>query len=304
MTSAMADLIIYADAGGSKTVARGICGANGRQFEVRGGACVPSSGIAEALGSIEGTIAHLIDAAGMTPGRVRIWLALASAGIDDEVSKQSFLTGLAEAVHELRLVGDGEAALMGCVGDRDGAVISVGTGVAAFAKRQGQSTFYDGWGWPYGDRGGGAHIGREAVAAFLEATDFDQVGLDPLHDALVNTIGAGRAAIFVWLASASRKAAAALAPLVAESAAAGSHAAAGVMADAAGHIQRLIHAIRPADGGPVYLTGGAVGLIEPYLQLDTPIEIVPDACLLGARHLAVDWLSNMHRDALRASLKQ
>lgn len=294
MIKKMADLTIYADAGGSKTVARAVRHSDGRQFEVLGGGCVPSSGMSAALASIVGVVDDIVEAAGLNKNSARIRLALASAGIDDDASKSRFLAGLSAAVQEVRLAGDGEAALLGCVGDRDGAVVSVGTGVAAFARTAGHKASYDGWGWPFGDRGGGAHIGREAVAAFLGAMDTGEVATDLLYIALRENIGASRAAVFDWLKSANRKETAALAPLVGDRAEAGSPAARGIMFDAAGHILRLSRAIRPVAGDPVHLTGGAVSLIRPYLG-DAPLTIVPDACLAGARHLAADWLADTHQ---------
>lgn len=284
----MVEFVVIADAGGSKTVAQGVRLHDAVEFAAQDGPCVPSTDLWGALDCIS-RIATTLAAAAGSGGPCA--LALSSAGIDTRDMRAGFEAALRERFAQVRLVSDGEAALLGCFGDHAGAVVSVGTGVVAHARAaNGATTALGGWGWPAGDRGGGAWLGRRAVEEFLDAVDGGRTSSDPLFRSMAATLGDTREEVFSWLASARRRAYAEFAGLVVEAELAGSECAAGLLAEAGGRVGTLVHALNEAGHSEVAVTGGLAATLCPFV-VGAKLRVVPDACLAGARRLAAPWLA-------------
>ena len=284
----MVEFVIIADAGGSKTVAQGVRLHDAVEFATHDGPCVPSTDLRSALDCI-GRIATTLAAAAGSSGPCA--LVLSSAGIDTRDVRTEFATALRERFAQVRLVSDGEAALLGCFGDDTGAVVSVGTGVVAHARAaDGATTALGGWGWPAGDRGGGAWLGRRAVEEFLDAVDAGRTSSDPLFRGMAANLGDTREEVFSWLIGAGRRAYAEFAGLVVEAELAGSECAADLLAEAGGRVGTLVQVLNKAGYSEVAITGGLATTLCPFV-VGAKLRVVPDACLAGARRLAAPWLT-------------
>lgn len=216
-----------------------------------------------------------------------ICLSAGLAGLSGPGSPALVRTAFA-GFRQVLLSGDGYAALVGCVGAEPGALIAVGTGsvgcgfdtCGAYAQR-------GGWGFPAGDRGGGAWIGLQAVTRWLEARDGLRPAMPVLGAALEARLGHDRSAILGWLRGASPARFASLAPAVL-AAADRDPAAAGLLHEAAAHLGRLAGGL--CHGGTIAVAGGLAAPLLPYLaMLDGGIDVrlaVADAALAGAFKIA------------------
>ncbi len=202
---------------------------------------------------------------------------LGAAGAADRV--RAALAGFA-AVH---LSSDGYAALAGAFGAQPGVLVVAGTGVAGLARgADGRVRSASGWGVPAGDRGGGAWLGFALVQRWLERLDGYPGPESPLWSAAAGLAGTERPAILAWLRRADPANFAALAPAIT---AAGDALANELLDEAAGHLIRLVDAIRPA-GAPLTMTGGLAAALAARVEAALgPVQ--QGACpLLGAWRIA------------------
>lgn len=108
------------------------------------------------------------------------------AGRREEVTVACAVSGLTDAgalvarvlsecadlgVRRVVAAHDSIAGYLGCVGDAEGAVVAVGTGVVTLAVGHGASARVDGWGNIMGDAGSGYWIGRAGLEAAMRAHD-------------------------------------------------------------------------------------------------------------------------------------
>ena len=287
----MLDFVIIADGGGTKTQATGVRGRDGVSFEAAAGSCVPGTDMLVALRSIEDVTERLLGDAQVDRTRSRIGLSLACAGLDISSSKLSFVQQLKARFDSVIVRSDGVAALDACVNDKSGAVVAIGTGVVATARTSAHAVIQlDGWGWPAGDRGGGAWIGRNAVERYLEAVDWGATGFDPLFNDISSELGADKAEIFDWLASATRRDYAAIARLVVSAAAEGSGAGQKLLREAAVQVECLGSILGKKHGiKSIYITGGLATSLSAYLNTEQ-FQLFPDATFAGAALGAAEWL--------------
>jgi glucosamine kinase len=158
-----------------------------------------------------------------------------------------------------RWSSDGYTALIGAFGGGPGALLSVGTGVVGCRlDRLGQFAQLGGWGFPAGDRGGGAWLGLRLVNDHLEERDgYGPVDGSPdLWPRVAAVIGTERAAILDWLRTARPADFAALARLVVRAGEAGDAYVQALLDEATGHLLRLARALGPGRERPLSLGGG------------------------------------------------
>ncbi len=174
----------------------------------------------------------------------------------------------------IAVMTDGLAALIGAHSGGPGAVLALGTGVAAQALRPaGDVVVASGWGLTVGDEGGGAWIGRAGVSMLTRALDGRIARRGPMLDALADAVGADYGAIQMWLVSVSATRFAHLAPLIVAAADAGDPLADRILRDAAAEVELALHAVAP--DGPVALLGGLASTIAPRLSSDVQTRLVP-----------------------------
>lgn len=202
---------------------------------------------------------------------------LGAAGAADRVREA--LAGFAR-VH---LSSDGYVALAGAFGAQPGALVVAGTGVAGLARSaDGWVRSASGWGFPAGDRGGGAWLGFALVQRWLERLDGYPGPDSRLWSDVAGLAGTERPAILAWLRRADPADFAALAPAITT---AGDCLADELLDEAAGHLVRLVRAIRPVDA-PLAMTGGLAAALAPRVEAAFgPVRL--GACpLLGAWRIA------------------
>jgi N-acetylglucosamine kinase-like BadF-type ATPase len=86
-----------------------------------------------------------------------------------EQASQAWRAALGTRV--VRLTDDAVTSYLGALGDRSGAVVAAGTGVAVLASRDAASARVDGWGPVLGDDGGGHWVGQQGLRSAFRRLD-------------------------------------------------------------------------------------------------------------------------------------
>ncbi|GAA3490846.1 N-acetylglucosamine kinase [Streptomyces cremeus] len=173
-------------------------------------------------------------------------------------------------VRRVALAADAVTAYAGALGQRPGAVLAAGTGLIGVGTDLTAWRRADGWGHLLGDCGGGAWIGRAGLEAAMRAHDGRAGGSAALLRRLEAVFGPpGELPGLLYPRTDRPAVLASFAPEVAVCAAEGDPVAAGVMAEAAGHIAVTAAAVcpRPVAGvvPEVAFTGGLLRLGAPLL---------------------------------------
>lgn len=218
-----------------------------------------------------------------------LWAALAGAGRESARSAVEAELGRTGVARAFRVGTDVEAAFHDAFADGPGVLLVAGTGSIAWGRAEdGREDRVGGWGAHLGDEGSGYAIGREALRRIMRAAD----GRDPdtrLHDVVLRQLGLEAVEDLVrWIAGAQRSRVAALAPLVAEAAAAGDGVAAEIVDGAVGELVRHVAALVEKLGP--WKTAPSVALAGGLLHLGRPLRKPLEAALTrdGARLLERD----------------
>ncbi len=251
--------ILAVDGGGTKTRAVLAPGKGGVIAEATGGPCNLFQDPAGGLAEIRALWQQLCLGVGLDPEAAAAVTVLSAglAGTSAPGSAERFRAAFADFA-ALHLSSDGYVALIGAVEGRPGALLAIGTGVVGFRLRaDGANRQFGGWGFPIGDRGGGAWLGFRAVGDWLERLDGygadAESGLWPLLEA---RLGSSPSAILAWLKEARPREFASLAPLVIETAGRGDRHARLLIDEAADHLVRLAHALAATESEKLVLGGG------------------------------------------------
>jgi len=216
--------------------------------------------------------------------RIIACLALAGASEPEELAK-------AQAhklpFHKTLITTDARAACVGAHGGDDGGVIIVGTGSIAWGTRRGHTFRIGGWGLQLSDEGSGAWVGREALRRVLMAHD-GRLDWTELLTTLFRRFHSNPHEIVRWAAGAVPADYGVLAPEVVRSAAAGDAVADEIMAEAAGHVDKMAARLVALGVDRIALVGGLSGPLAPRVNETTRAHLVPPKgdALQGALHLA------------------
>jgi glucosamine kinase len=235
--------------------------------------------------------------AGFDPARAagNICLSTGVAGLSAAGALAAMRMSFAE-FGELLLSGDGYAALIGAFGGGPGALLAIGTGVVGCAlDEEGRVRRLGGWGFPAGDRGGGAWLGLQLLGAWLEWRD--GIGpASPLWEHLSAVLPDERPAILDWMARARSAEFAALARPLAE--ATGDPVAEALLDEAAIHLACLARALLTGSATRLALSGGlaplfaprlAAALGEERLALEAVPSVLAGAFLIGTGRAAPEF---------------
>ena len=275
------------DIGGTNT--RGALFSDQRHLLTRaqgpGGAL--SLGVDKAEAAIRGVWQEISAEVAVDPKHTRVGIGIAGNGLTERV--QALKARLSDFA-EITIVGDGYGALLAATGGRPGAMISVGTGVAALRLREdGWTQSISGWGFPGGDRGSGAWIGLQVMSALTR--QFDAVTLDPpMSEAFVAEahaiIGKTEEEIQNWLTTGRAWQYAKLAPLVLEGHTKKDPFCSQIFRSAAQEIADVGRALHPDGTGTVYLMGGlGAAMVEDCADL------APELTWLSSSAPAIDGLA-------------
>jgi glucosamine kinase len=204
----------------------------------------PPGALANILAVTRGVLAE----AGADPARVRAGLGLAGGNV--AARRAPVLAALPVAA--ARIESDGWTAARGALGQDDGIVAAFGTGSVWAVQRGGAIRLAGGWGFLLGDEGGGAPLGRAALAAALAALDGLPPGPTPLAQALLDRHGGAEGVV----AFAARAAPADFARLAPEIMASDDPLALAVTRAAGDAIRAMRHALDPAGALPLVVLGG------------------------------------------------
>ncbi len=264
-------LILGVDGGGTKTTAlvAGLDG-SGRMTILGSGRGGPSnlrlSGKEQSLHSLDNAIDAALLEAGM-PGRRLDYAVLALAG-STSPDVQSDVSNWAEnrqLAARLEVVHDALPVLAHGTDDGWGIALIVGTGsVAVGVDRHGRAVTKGGWGHWFGDKGSGFYLGYRALSAVAEASD--QIGpatlLSEMVMAQLGTQDPRSILMQVSSGGDTRRAVAALAPIVMQAAALKDKVARRIVRGAVKEAVKLVAAVarelafeRPY---PLALAGGVV----------------------------------------------
>lgn len=160
-----------------------------------------------------------------------------------------------------KVLGDGEIAVAGALGSRDGIVAALGTGSVFTRQLAGAFTSIGGWGPVLGDEGGGAWMGRQLLARVLRAVD----GLEPrtpLVESMLETLG-GPQRIVGFARDAVGADFAAQVPAILH--AGDDPLAQTILAEAQGHIEAGIARLQPDPPLPVIFAGRLGQVFAPRI---------------------------------------
>ena len=213
--------------------------------------------------AVTGAVDQALREAGRTLETTRFAAACCgmSGGPDD---KRDILAGLLPA-GRLEVVTDAQIALWGATGGEPGIVVIAGTGSIALGQNaRGETASAGGWGYVFGDDGGGFGIVRQALRAALRQEE----GWGPstlLQELLLTECAATTANELMhrfYTEDYPRKKIAALAHLVGKAASQGDESARQILNKAAHHLARLASAVREqlfrGEGGVTVATVGGV----------------------------------------------
>lgn len=240
--------------------------------------------------TISAAVDSLFTAVGL-PGEAlrQTHFGIGLAGANNADQRQRFM-GAAPAAGSLRVATDAYIAALAAHGGAAGAVVIVGTGSVGYRiESAGRSRLVGGWGFPVGDEGSGAWIGRVAVAQAVQVIDNRFRGrVTALHRTVLDHCGPTREAMLGWLLGATSTRYAEVAPLVVDCAARGDLAALDIVTRAGHEIDELAKALDPARHVPLALVGGLAEALMPFLpeKLRNWARAPQEEALAGALMLA------------------
>ncbi len=202
----------------------------------------------QAMRNIQAAMRAALSAAELSPDAVAaVGLGIAGASIY-HYNAADWLRQVAHGVlPRARVVpsSDFEIALVGALGERQGLLVLAGTGSLAYGvNAAGEAALVGGWGYVLDDAGSGYWLGLHGLRAVVHADD-GQGPPTALTRRLLGALELQRARdLVLWLYRAKTprtREIAALAPLVLETAAAGDHVAAKLVAQACDTLTYLAH---------------------------------------------------------------
>lgn len=261
------------DIGGTET--RGaLFGPDGNELaRASGPAGALSLGVEASEAAIRGVWAHVTAQVSHPPAldETRLCAGLAGMGLAGRV--QALKHQLAD-FQDTHFVGDGYAALIATTQGAPGALISVGTGVAALRlDAKGQTITLSSWGFPAGDLGSGAWLGlrlTNVLTRYLDGIPDDPPLTDAMADQILHITGDTPSKIMEWLTGSRARQYASLAPVIVEFAENGDPFARQMLRAAAAEITAVAAALYGADPGDVNLSGGLGRILQPYCAEQAP----------------------------------
>jgi glucosamine kinase len=278
------------DGGGTKCRIR-IRGQDGGFLsEAVGGLANLYSDLDGALATILATITEALAKAGLKPeDRRHMHVGLGLAGAVTEETT----TAVRRALRPFASVSvdvDAYAACLGAHDGGDGGIVIAGTGSAGLALVQGQRHWIGGFGFPLGDQGSGAMLGRSALRRAALSLD-NLIPASPLLDELLGQFNRDRDAFAEWARHALPRDYAQFAPRIFAAAAQGDRHGHALVEEAAQAVARLANELLARGAPRIALVGGLARPFAPYL----PHQLKPH--LVEAKRDPLDGAIMMARRA-------
>ncbi|TBX16169.1 BadF/BadG/BcrA/BcrD ATPase family protein [Nioella sediminis] len=283
MTQTKSNLVIGVDGGGSNC--RLALDTGARVYEVKAGSANVSTDIHGALATLRNGLESLAQSAGLTLDDLRNARAyLGLAGVVGPTIAETVTKAL--PIENAVVEDDRIAAVMGALGQADGAVIGIGTGSFLGRHSSGHIDLIGGWGFILGDEASGADLGRKLLSRALHAADGLNSG-SSLTSRILDEMG-GPAGIVGFAATAKPVAFARFAPRIVEAAGNGDAVACALMNEGAAYILAGLDRLGWQQGERLCLIGGLAQRYRPFLP--TPVADAltdpDDTALAGALALA------------------
>lgn len=220
--------------------------------------------IAESAQRIVQLIERVMLGAGSAPPASALVVGAAGAGHERERA------GLEEALRDsqiaarLQVTTDAAIALQSAFAGSPGMLLLAGTGAIGVGRSaKGGMQRVGGWGWQFGDEGGGYSLGRAAVSAVTRSHD----GRSPDTRLTAELLGARNLGsvedLLAWARGATADEIAALAPLVGKVAARGDPVAETLVETAAHELAHYVEALLAHIPGPDLPVALAGGVLQP-----------------------------------------
>jgi glucosamine kinase len=224
-----------------------------------------------------------------TSARPGLHYGIGLAGASNTRQRDAFVAAAPPAAG-LKVATDAYIACIAAHGGRPGAIVIVGTGSVGYRiEAPGRCRLVGGWGFPAGDEGSGAWLGREAVAQALHVLD-GRYRHRPtaLHRAVIAHCGGTRQAMLGWLFQAPPGRFAELAPLIVEHALQGDREGVALVSAAGREIDALANLLDPSHAVPLALVGGLSEPLQPFLpeRLRRRTRVPEADPIVGALRLA------------------
>ncbi|MGE4249383.1 MAG: BadF/BadG/BcrA/BcrD ATPase family protein [Parvibaculaceae bacterium] len=291
-------LFLGIDGGGTKCRARIRAEDGALRSEAIGGFANIYSDFDAALSTILATAREALRKAGLIgAGLERLHVGLGLAGVvTEEAAERVRRAGLPFAAFSVDV--DAYVACLGAHDGRDGGIVIAGTGSAALALVGGKRHWLGGWGFPLGDDGSGAILGRAALRRAALAFD-GMIESSFLLDELLAEFGHDRQGFGDWALTALPRDYARFSPRIFAAAAAGDRHGLELVREAAAGVAMMVEALIAKGAPSIALIGGLARPVTPYLpnglrpHLIEPHRDPLDGAIMMARRAAglEDWSS-------------
>ncbi|SDC04551.1 BadF/BadG/BcrA/BcrD ATPase family protein [Ruegeria marina] len=288
MTESPSHPVIAVDGGG--TSCRFALVSAGVRHEVKLGSANVFSDFESALTVVNTGLSGLLAQAGLPAqaiAEIPVFAGLAGV-IDPDMARKVAMLIDAPVVE---VADDRVPAVVGALGDADGALISAGTGSFVGCQSAGRITLIGGHGWLLGDDASGGWLGQALLRRCLRALD----GIDArteLIDFTLREFDNNASQVIIFSASARPKDFARLAPPIFDAADTGDPVAVSLVRSGADYLVDALRALGQADTGPVHLHGSVAPRYLRYLPETIAARVTPatgtalDGGLILARRLA------------------
>ncbi|MGE0004352.1 MAG: BadF/BadG/BcrA/BcrD ATPase family protein [Parvibaculaceae bacterium] len=284
-------LFLGIDGGGTRCRARIRAEDGALRSEAVGGLANIYSDFDGALRTILATAREALRRAGLFDiGLERLHVGLGLAGvITEEAAERVRRSGLPFAAFSVDV--DAYIACLGAHDGRDGGIVIAGTGSAGLALVGGKRHWLGGWGFPLGDDGSGAILGRAALRRAALAFD-GMIESSALLDDLLAGFGRDRQALGDWALTALPRDYARFSPRIFAAAAAGDRHGIALVEEAATGLALMVEALLARGAPSIALIGGLARPVMPYLperlrrHLIEPRRDPLDGAIMMARRAA------------------
>ncbi|QIG47649.1 N-acetylglucosamine kinase [Nordella sp. HKS 07] len=271
----MTDRILFmgVDGGGTKCRVRLRDRQGERLGEAVGGLANLYQDLEAAIATIHATMAETMGQAGLTEADrrfIHVGLGLAGAVTDETTGAVS------RALRDFASVNvdvDAYAACLGAHDGADGGIVIAGTGSAGLALVDGRRHWIGGFGFPLGDQGSGAILGRSALRRAALSLD-NLIPSSPLLEEILTEFQRDRDGFADWARHALPRDYARYAPRIFAAAAQGDPYGIELVQDAARAVSRLARELLARGAPSVALVGGLARPLAPYMPEDLKVHLI------------------------------
>jgi len=269
------DIFVGVDGGGTKSKLVMRDNEGNLLGQGSGGAANIRTSVETSIRSILHAFDQALNEAGLTKNdpNLRFHFGLGLAGTEVKDHCIEFLAKFPE-YETISLESDAYAACLGAHGNKDGAILIVGTGVIAYRIVGNNVKRIAGWGFPHDDIGGGAWLGLQATRCTLHWKD-GRKEFSPLLEAVFKHFDNDFPRFIAWANQANATEYATLAPIVIRYLDQHDPWAIHIIEKAGRAISEVARTILQGHAKlPLCLFGGLAPFLKPYIAEDIQQHIV------------------------------